>query len=94
MWAQIRVQRVILIQAAARGFLIRRRMAKLKKKVLLIQKVYRKWLSLPKMRRLIHLRTAVIRKQQAKLIQNYWRQHAEKNLVKKIQQGERPTTTT
>eukprot|EP00435_Cladocopium_sp_Y103_P060410 s557_g22.t1 len=75
-------------------FLIRRRMAKLKKKVLLIQKVYRKWLSLPKMRRLIHLRTAVIRKQQAKLIQNYWRQHAEKNLVKKIQQGERPKTTT
>lgn len=91
MWEQIRVQRVILIQAAVRGFLVRRRMARLRKKVLLIQKIYRRWLSLPKMRRVIHLRTAVVRKQQAKLIQNFWRQHAEKNLVKKIRQGERPT---
>ena len=30
--AQIRVQRVILIQAGVRGFLVRRRMAKLRKK--------------------------------------------------------------
>jgi len=89
MWAQVRVQRVILIQAAARGFLVRRRMAKLRKKVIFIQKIYRKWLGLSKMRRLIHHRTMVLRKQQAKLIQNYWRHHAERNLVKQIREAEK-----
>eukprot|EP00434_Breviolum_minutum_P004774 symbB.v1.2.004206.t1/scaffold238.1/size305685/9 len=64
-------------------------MAKLRKKVIFIQKIYRKWLGLSKMRRLIHHRTMVLRKQQAKLIQNYWRHHAERNLVKQIREAEK-----
>jgi len=89
LWDQVRGQRAILAQAAARGFLVRRRMRKLKQKVIFIQKIYRHWRSLPKMRRLVHIRAAVLRKRRATVIQRYWRQHAESKRVKEIMQQER-----
>jgi len=86
LWDQVRGQRAVLAQALVRGFLVRRRLRKLREKVTFIQQIYRKWRTLPKMRRLIHLRHAVLRKRQATAIQRFWRQHAENKRVKQIRE--------
>lgn len=84
MWTQVREQRAIILQAAARAFLVRRRLQKLDRKVTLIQRTYRDWLGLSKVRRLTLMKEKLLRKQKALMIQKAYRDRRVHFSVKKL----------
>eukprot|EP00933_Yihiella_yeosuensis_P045439 TRINITY_DN40814_c0_g1_i1.p1 TRINITY_DN40814_c0_g1~~TRINITY_DN40814_c0_g1_i1.p1 ORF type:complete len:986 (+),score=184.92 TRINITY_DN40814_c0_g1_i1:106-2958(+) len=98
MWRQVRDQRVVIIQAAARGYIIRKKYQQLYHKACQIQRVYREWLQLPIIRRLHHRNKKQMRMEKAAKIQRKWRSYMENKKAKLIHQGWHqalppPTTT-
>merc|ERR1712151_226833 len=85
MWNHITEQKATKITAAARGFLERTRRLNLVAKVILIQRRYRRWLKLPREEREVRRQHMMHRKAQATKIQKAYRQHAEKNMIRRIQ---------
>lgn len=84
MWRQVREQRAIIVQAAVRRFLVRCRFKKLHRKVTLIQRTYRDWLGLSKVRRLTLMKEKLLRKQKAIMIQRAYRDRRVHFSVKKL----------
>eukprot|EP00930_Biecheleria_cincta_P042665 TRINITY_DN29355_c0_g1_i1.p1 TRINITY_DN29355_c0_g1~~TRINITY_DN29355_c0_g1_i1.p1 ORF type:complete len:951 (+),score=199.94 TRINITY_DN29355_c0_g1_i1:64-2916(+) len=84
MWTQVREQRAIILQAAARRFLVRRRFQKLHQKVTLIQRTYKDWLGLSRVRRLTLMKEKLLRKQKAIMIQKAYRDRRVHFSVKKL----------
>jgi len=85
LWRQVENQRTTMIQALARGFLVRNRRFGLLAKVLRVQRYYRKWTKLSKDRRDFHLEKCRNRKQKATMIQRQFRLFSETCKVRYIQ---------
>jgi len=85
LWFQVENQRTTMIQALARGFLVRNRRFCLVAKVQMIQRRYRKWIKLPKSYREERLRKCRERKSKATMIQRQFRNFAEAHKVRMIQ---------
>ncbi|CAJ1343063.1 unnamed protein product [Effrenium voratum] len=89
-WQQVKEQKATVIEAQARGWLVRRRKLHLLAKVICIQRGWRQW-----RRKVPELREAAMadrqaRKEQAAKIQQAYRKHAEQKEVERIQKAEVP----
>jgi len=82
-WTQVREQKAHVIQAAMRGYLVRKRAKHLLRKVLLIQHLFRSHLELPRLRRQMHVKKMIHRRQQAELIQQFVRKRAKEKQRRK-----------
>jgi len=84
LWEHVTHQRATYMAAIARGWLVRIRMKTMTAKVIYIQRAYRKWLKrAPESRNMLFEKTQH-RKKQAKILQGYFRQYAEKKEVNRI----------
>jgi len=82
-WRQVREQRSLVMQAAMRGYLVRKRKRSLLQKVITLQLAYRRWLKLPRARRLINYHERQVRKVNATKIQTAMRAFLEFRKVSK-----------
>jgi len=84
LWHQVIEQRVTIITAMVRGFLVRRRQRRLVQKVRRIQRCWRKWIAYPEPMR-IGLKQLFRRRQVASAqIQGAWRQNFERKVLLKL----------
>jgi len=84
LWSQVAHQRATLIAALFRGFIVRRRRCHLVRKVVRIQRAYRRWLLKGEAHRAKRFEDTRHRKQQAVVIQTFYRQFAEKKQIGRI----------
>jgi len=84
LWTQIEAQRATMIQAAVRGFLVRKRRSNLLAKVILIQRTYRQWRMIPKFVREYRTKHSRRRKEKATTIQRAFREYGSNRKVKQI----------
>jgi len=87
LWAEVLEMRALVIQARARGFLVRNRRFHLIAKVIHIQRAYRKWLKKPKDFRAARFEHMQVRKQSATKIQQKYRESNEKKAVAAAQES-------
>lgn len=85
LWWQLRNQRSTMIQALARGFLVRNRRWNLFASVIVIQRFYRKWLRYPRDYRDDRFAKCKDRKRKAALIQRRFRTFSQAREVRIIQ---------
>merc|ERR1711879_933609 len=93
LWAQLTVQRAVMIQAAMRGFLVRNRRFSLIAKVICIQRGWKKWRLKPESFRKQNFLAMQERKRKASLIQKSFRRYQEDKQISQIQQSENPEKT-
>lgn len=87
LWTQVKQQRATMINAVARGYLVRCRMSHLVAKVIKIQRAYRRWLRRDPVNRAFYLAQCHKRKRKATIIQLYYRQYAERREINRIKVG-------
>lgn len=86
LWAQVLELRATMLQAAARGFLVRRRRLRLVSKVICIQRGWRCWKRRPEHVKALARENRAERKEKAALIQGRYRAHKERKEIDHIQQ--------
>jgi tetratricopeptide (TPR) repeat protein len=87
LWAQIVQLRAVAIQAAMRGFLVRRRRLQVIACTVCIQRQWRAWRNRPASFRQIKIEARRQRKVNAMVIQRSFRQHAESKQIERIHQS-------
>eukprot|EP00927_Polykrikos_kofoidii_P038485 TRINITY_DN32847_c0_g1_i1.p1 TRINITY_DN32847_c0_g1~~TRINITY_DN32847_c0_g1_i1.p1 ORF type:complete len:974 (+),score=195.45 TRINITY_DN32847_c0_g1_i1:63-2984(+) len=85
MWQQVQEHRVIMMQAAARGYMVRRRKFHLAAKVICIQRAWRRWLEQDPAFRSMRKHKAHSRKRAAFKLQGYFREFASRKALQRIQ---------
>jgi len=86
LWTQVTELRAIMIQAAIRGFIVRKRRFHLVAKVICVQRAWRRHRARPRAEKVAAQARALERKKMAAVIQRRFREHQEHKEIGRIQQ--------